>query len=743
MCFHPLPSALFTTPPPDPLTPASPAPTLGSPRHISLFQSTPHPHPRTLAQLYHLEVAANASPNYVPAQLAYFQALVDSGISRGYQRITSRWERLLEFDQSSPVLRSDEAFQLYLTALVRSGGEDSVGHAVQRREQVLALPLGLREEVAQPATAPVGGAASSAIPPTNHSPSETNPSVADPSLLPTPPPTPPLSKSQEVAQAVLAARATEGPLSVGLLGSSAAKGDTTNPNSLLGAASGGKENPIYVTMSEPKGTTVYRIVRFLALLALSGFFVLVFLAVILENSGLLKTGPQTAEFEAVQGKTVKFSDVHGVDEAKDELQEVVEFLKDPTNFATLGGKLPKGVLLTGPPGTGKTMLARAVAGEAGVPFLFASGSEFDEMFVGIGAKRIRDLFATARKKQPSIIFIDELDAIGSKRSPKDQTLNQLLVELDGFQQTEGVIVIAATNFPQTLDQALVRPGRFDRKISVPLPDVKGRVQILKHHMQNVTTATDVDATIIARGTPGFSGADLQNMVNQAAIQASREGCSFVLLKHFEWAKDRIIMGAERRSTYIDPKAKMLTAYHEGGHALVALYTEGAMPLHKVTCMPRGNALGYTAQLPEDDRFSVSFKEFVAEMDCCMGGRVAEELIYGPENVTSGCLSDLARATDVATRMVQNYGYSPKIGLVYYDEQDLHTMSSQKRQEIEAEVRGLVEASQTRAKHILSTREEELHRLAHALVEYETLNLEEVQKVIKGEKIRENENLSQV
>jgi len=289
----------------------------------------------------------------------------------------------------------------------------------------------------------------------------------------------------------------------------------------------------------------------------------------------------------------------------------------------------------------------------------------------------------------------------------------------------------------------VRPGRFDRKITVPLPDVKGRVQILKHHMLNVTTASDVDATIIARGTPGFSGADLQNMVNQAAIQASREGYKFVLLKHFEWAKDRIVMGAERRSTYIDPKAKKLTAYHEGGHALVALYTEGAMPLHKVTCMPRGNALGYTAQLPEDDRFSVSFKEFVAEMDICMGGRVAEELVYGPENVTSGCISDLAHATDVATRMVQNYGYSRKIGPVYYDEQDLHTISSQKREEIEAEVRTLVESAQNRAKEILSSREDELHRLAEALVEYETLNLEEVQKVIKGEPIREDEDLTQV
>ncbi|GJJ12361.1 hypothetical protein Clacol_006602 [Clathrus columnatus] len=687
-------------------------------RNLSLFRSQPLPAPRTLAQIHLLETAANASPKYVGAQVAYYQALVDSGLSNAYQRIISRWERMLEFDQANPTLQSDQAFQLYLTALIKSDAADSVDHAVKRREQVLS-------SLTIPSSSTVDSTSGQ---PTDSSASPTRPSdLSTLTVNSTIPPQETLSRSQQVAQAVLATRllssssyANEGSSFLGdkLLGN-----QNTQANSMLGAPGGGKENPIFVSVSEPKGSVWYRIFRFVVLTALAGFFLLVIMAVLLENSGLLKAGPKAAaEFEPVEGKVVRFSDVHGVDEAKEELQEIVEFLKDPAHFSTLGGKLPKGVLLTGPPGTGKTMLARAVAGEAGVPFLFASGSEFDEMFVGIGAKRIRDLFAAARKKQPAIIFIDELDAIGSKRSPKDQ----------------GVIVIAATNFPQSLDQALVRPGRFDRKIAVPLPDVKGRVQILKHHMKNVVTAEEVDPMVLARGTPGFSGADLQNMVNQAAIQASKEGSQNVSLKHFEWAKDRIVMGAERRSTYIEPKAKKLTAYHEGGHALVALYTDGAMPLHKVTCMPRGNALGYTAQLPEDDRYSVSFKEFTAEMDVCLGGRVAEELVYGPENVTSGCISDLAHATDVADRMVRLYGYSGKLGPVFFDENK--NLSSEKRQEIEAEIRALVEGAQDRARRILTERQEELHRLADALVEHETLDLEEVKKVIKGEKIRENQNI---
>jgi len=365
------------------------------------------------------------------------------------------------------------------------------------------------------------------------------------------------------------------------------------------------------------------------------------------------------------------------------------------------------------------------------------------MFVGVGAKRVRELFAAARKKDRAIIFIDELDAVGGKRSSRDQqymkqTLNQLLVEMDGFQQTEGIIVIAATNFPQSLDQALVRPGRFDRIIAVPLPDIRGRAQILKHHMKNVITGKDVDTKILARGTPGFSGADLQNMVNQAAIQASKEHATEVALKHFEWAKDRILMGAEGKSRYIDPKNKLATAYHEGGHALVALYTEGAMPLHKVTCIPRGHALGYTSQLPEGDRNSISLKEYLAQIDVSMGGRVAEELIYGPENVTSGASSDIQNATRTARAMVTNWGFS-RLGPVFYDTRD-GTLSSRRKDEIEDEVTNLILGGQGRATTILTSRIEELHRLAHALVEHETLDADEVKKVIKGEPIR---NITQV
>jgi len=315
-----------------------------------------------------------------------------------------------------------------------------------------------------------------------------------------------------------------------------------------------------------------------------------------------------------------------------------------------------------------------------------------------------------------------------------QTLNQLLVEMDGFVQDEGVIVIAATNFPESLDDALIRPGRFDRHIAVPLPDIRGRAQILVHHMKEIVVGPDVDPMILARGTPGFSGADLQNMVNQAAIQASKEQCKAVALRHLEWAKDRIVMGAERRSSYIDERVKRLTAYHEGGHALTALYTDGAMPLHKVTCMPRGHALGVTYQLPKDDRLMVSQKEFLADIDVALGGRVAEELIFGPENVTSGASSDLRKATATATWMVKNWGYSEKIGPVYLGERE-EGISMSKREEIENEVRRLLQTGQARVFALLRSKQEELHRLALALIEHETLDMEEVQKVIRGEPIR--------
>lgn len=408
-----------------------------------------------------------------------------------------------------------------------------------------------------------------------------------------------------------------------------------------GAGTGAKESPLYVVVEESLGGTIFKWAKFLLYFGLITYFSLVFVTLVIETTGILKKVQGMTNNEAQpHQQTVRFSDVHGCDEAKEELQELVEFLKNPERFSTLGGKLPKGVLLVGPPGTGKTLLARAVAGEAGVPFFFMSGSEFDEVYVGVGAKRVRELFNAARAKAPAIIFIDELDAIGGKRNERDaayvkQTLNQLLTELDGFSQQSGVIILAATNFPQLLDKALTRPGRFDRNVVVPLPDVRGRMEILKHHMKNIQVATDVDEAVVARGTPGFSGAELENLVNQAAVRASRNQAKKVSMLDFEWAKDKIMMGAERRSAVIQHKDKVMTAYHEGGHALVAMYTPGADPLYKATIMPRGQALGITFQLPEMDKVSLSKKEFLAKIDVYMGGKVAEELIYGPENVSSG------------------------------------------------------------------------------------------------------------
>ncbi|KAI7865475.1 peptidase family M41-domain-containing protein [Spinellus fusiger] len=483
----------------------------------------------------------------------------------------------------------------------------------------------------------------------------------------------------------------------------------------------------------------WRALRWVGVTLTYAFCILTVVSLAMENSGMLKTPTPQTEYDAVLHQPVRFDDVQGVDEAKQELEEIVQFLKNPQKFTELGGKLPKGVLLTGPPGTGKTMLARAVAGEANVPFFFMSGSEFDEVYVGVGAKRIRELFAAARIKAPSIVFIDEIDAIGSKRNPKDQTymkqtLNQLLVDLDGFSQTEGVIFIAATNFPELLDKALVRPGRFDRHVNVPLPDVRGRIEILKQHSKNVQLASDVDLSVIARGTPGFSGADLANLVNQAAIQASRDNCQKVTLKHMEYSKDKIIMGAERRSAIITDESKRLTAYHEGGHALVAFYTPGAMPLHKATIMPRGVSLGMTVQLPEMDKDSFTKKEFIAQIDVCMGGRVAEEMMFGKENVTSGAQSDIMKATDIAKRMVRHYGMSEKVGPLNIDNDDMYLLSPQRKFIIESEIKELVEGSEKRARAILETHKVELDRLANALIEYETLTYQEMVDAMLGKPI---------
>ncbi|KAI9275218.1 peptidase family M41-domain-containing protein [Helicostylum pulchrum] len=531
--------------------------------------------------------------------------------------------------------------------------------------------------------------------------------------------------SKEILQQVIASR--QGGRAVSMAEGAVASG------------SGNKSNPIYVVVEEARKYMFWKALRWVGVTLTYAFCILTILSLALENSGLLKNANSQTEYEPVTQTTVKFEDVQGVDEAKQELEEIVEFLKNPHRFTELGGKLPKGVLLTGPPGTGKTMLARAVAGEANVPFFFMSGSEFDEMYVGVGARRVRELFAAARAKAPSIVFIDEIDAIGSKRNPKDQsymkqTLNQLLVDLDGFSQTEGVIFIAATNFPELLDKALVRPGRFDRLVNVPLPDVRGRIEILKHHMKKIHVASEVDVSVVARGTPGFSGADLANLVNQAAIQASRENCKQVNLHHLEYSKDKIIMGAERKSAISTDESKRLTAYHEGGHALVAHYTPGAMPLHKATIMPRGSALGMTVQLPEIDKDSFTKKEFIAQIDVCMGGRVAEELIFGPENVTSGASSDIMKATDVAKRMVRYYGMSEKVGPVNHDDDDMQLLSTQTKLLIESEILYLIEASEKRAKKLLTDHRHELDNLANALIEYETLDRQEIIDALAGKPI---------
>lgn len=503
--------------------------------------------------------------------------------------------------------------------------------------------------------------------------------------------------------------------------------------------SGAKNEPLYVVVDESFGAVIFKWVKFIVIFSFIAYACLVIFTLLIEATGVLKkvSGAQNAEAKPEHQNT-RFSDVHGCDEAKEELQELVEFLKAPEKFSTLGGKLPKGVLLVGPPGTGKTLLARAVAGEAGVPFFYMSGSEFDEVYVGVGAKRVRDLFNAARSKSPAIIFIDELDAIGSKRHERDaayakQTLNQLLTELDGFDQGSNVIVMGATNFPQSLDKALTRPGRFDRNVNVPLPDVRGRIAILKHHLKNIRTDTTVDPAIIARGCPGFSGAELENVVNQAAVRASKNKAPKVTIEDLVWAKDKIMMGAERKSAVIQEKDKLMTAYHEGGHTLVAMMTPGSTPLYKATIMPRGHALGITFMLPEIDKVSETKKELMAQIDVAMGGKVAEELIYGADNVTTGASSDITNATQVAYMMVTRAGMSDKLGNIDLS-MKYERLSTQTKQQIEDEVRRLVEEGRERALKLLTTNREGLHRLAKALVEYETLNKDEIEKVVRGESL---------
>uniref|UniRef100_A0A3B5LS74 ATP-dependent zinc metalloprotease YME1L1 n=1 Tax=Xiphophorus couchianus TaxID=32473 RepID=A0A3B5LS74_9TELE len=439
--------------------------------------------------------------------------------------------------------------------------------------------------------------------------------------------------------------------------------------------------------------------------------------------------------DPVQMKNVTFEHVKGVEEAKNELQEVVEFLKNPQKFTALGGKLPKGVLLVGPPGTGKTLLARAVAGEADVPFYYASGSEFDEMFVGVGASRIRNLFREAKANAPCVIFIDELDSVGGKRieSPMHpysrQTINQLLAEMDGFKPNEGVIIIGATNFPEALDNALIRPGRFDMQVTVPKPDVKGRKEILNWYLKKIKVDSAIEANVIARGTVGFSGADLENLVNQAALKAAVDGKDMVTMKELEFAKDKILMGPERRSAEIDQKNKLITAYHESGHAIVAYYTKDAMPINKATIMPRGPSLGHVSMLPENDRWSETRSQLLAQMDVSMGGRVAEEIIFGHENITTGASNDFDSATRIAKMMVTRYGMCEKLGVMTYS--DLTAQSPETQAAVEQEVRILLKDSYERAKSLLKSHAKEHKNLADALLMYETLDAKEIQLVLEG------------
>ncbi|MFY9735032.1 MAG: ATP-dependent zinc metalloprotease FtsH, partial [Rhodoplanes sp.] len=449
---------------------------------------------------------------------------------------------------------------------------------------------------------------------------------------------------------------------------------------------------------------------------------------------------------------ITFEDVAGVEESKVELEEIIAFLREPKKFTRLGGRIPKGVLLIGPPGTGKTLLARAVAGEAGVPFFSISGSDFVEMFVGVGASRVRDLFEQGKKNAPCIIFIDEIDAVGRHRGAglggghdeREQTLNQLLVEMDGFEANEGIILIAATNRPDVLDPALLRPGRFDRQVVVPNPDVVGREQILKVHVRKVPLAPDVNLKIVARGTPGFSGADLMNLVNEAALMAARRNKRMVTQVEFEDAKDKVMMGAERKSLVMTEEEKLLTAYHEGGHAIVALNVAATDPVHKATIIPRGRALGMVMQLPERDKLSMSREQMTSRLAIMMGGRVAEELVFGRDKVTSGAASDIEQATKLARMMVTRWGLSDELGAVAYGENQeevflgysvarQQNISEATAQKIDTEIKRLVEDGYREANRILNEKRDDLETLAKGLLEFETLTGDEIKELLGGKR----------
>jgi cell division protease FtsH len=470
--------------------------------------------------------------------------------------------------------------------------------------------------------------------------------------------------------------------------------------------------------------------------------------------GAMSFGKSKARLMGEDQVKLNFSDVAGVEEAKEEVVELVEFLRDPGKFQKLGGKIPRGVLMVGSPGTGKTLLAKAIAGEAKVPFFSISGSDFVEMFVGVGASRVRDMFAQAKKHAPCIIFIDEIDAVGRQRGAglggghdeREQTLNQLLVEMDGFEGNEGIIVIAATNRPDVLDPALLRPGRFDRQVVVPLPDVRGREQILKVHMRKVPIGDDVRADLIARGTPGFSGADLANLVNEAALFAARANKRTVEMDEFERAKDKIVMGAERKSMVMSEDEKKLTAYHEAGHAIVGRLVPEHDPVYKVSIIPRGRALGVTMFLPEDDRYSYSKQRLQSQLSSLFGGRIAEELIFGAERVTTGASNDIERATEIARNMVTKWGLSSKMGPLAYSEErgevflghsvtQHKTLSDETAHAIDEEVRSIIDSNYRRAEQLLKDNIEKLHTMAQALMKYETIDTQQINDIMAGREPR--------
>ncbi len=525
----------------------------------------------------------------------------------------------------------------------------------------------------------------------------------------------------------------------------------TDNNTLIGIL---EDNGVQFTAQEPESQSI------IGQLLMSSFPILLLIGVWIYfmrqmqggggGRGAMSFGKSKARLLGEDQVGVTFADVAGIEEAKQEVSEIVDFLKDPSKFQRLGGKIPKGVLMVGPPGTGKTLLARAIAGEAKVPFFTISGSDFVEMFVGVGASRVRDMFDQAKKQAPCIIFIDELDAVGRHRGAglggghdeREQTLNQMLVEMDGFEGSEGIIVIAATNRPDVLDPALLRPGRFDRQVVVPLPDIRGREQILKVHMRKVPLDDDVVPSVIARGTPGFSGADLANLVNEAALFAARSNKRVVSMDEFEKAKDKIMMGAERRSMVMSEKEKLNTAYHEAGHAIVGYCVPDHDPVYKVTIIPRGRALGVTMYLPEEDKYSISKSALESNISTLFGGRIAEEMTLGTDHVTTGASNDIERATEIARNMVTKWGLSEKLGPLTYSEDDGEvflgrSVTSHKQvsdltsHTIDEEVRKIIDRNYTRAENLLKENESKLHAMAKALMKYETIDQVQVKDIMEG------------